>query len=80
MNPETLASPLSKKRTSNTVFATPSASMMGGIPTGTKRKITSPKIYPAPHPPVQWPHSIDSNRVKKLNWGDDKVKSFTYVE
>lgn len=71
---EKLTTTLAKKTTANPVFATPSASVMGGIPSGIpKTKLTSPKVYPAPQPPLQWPISIDSNRVKKLNWGDDKV-------
>lgn len=65
---------LTNKTTANPVFATPSASLMGGIPSGTKSKVMSPKVYPAPQPPLHWPIPIDSTRVKKLNWGDDKVR------
>lgn len=72
-HPGKLTTDLPKKTTSNPVFATPSASIMGGIPSGAKSKLLSPKVYPAPQPPIQWPISADSNRVKKLNWGDDKV-------
>lgn len=50
---------------------TPTASAMGGIPSDVaKARIPSPKVHPAPQPPI-WPSS--STRVKKLSWGDDKV-------
>lgn len=52
----------------------PTATAMGGLPTGTTSKAKpSPKVHPAPQPPI-WPHSAMPNRVKKLSWGDDKVK------
>lgn len=50
----------------------PSASALGGIPSDPKSRIPSPKVHPAPQPPV-WPHSTIAGRVKKLSWGDDKV-------
>ncbi|KAF5307815.1 hypothetical protein FQR65_LT06687 [Abscondita terminalis] len=51
------------------------ASAIGGVPNSTIAKAKpSPKVHPAPQPPV-WPHSAMSNRVKKLSWGDDKIDS-----
>lgn len=57
----------------------PSASALGGIPSNeVKSRIPSPKVHPAPQPPV-WPHSTIAGRVKKLSWGDDKVIFFIFV-
>lgn len=50
----------------------PTATAMGGIPSDVKSRIPSPKVHPAPQPPI-WPQSASSARVKKLSWGDDKV-------
>ncbi|XP_066156678.1 cadherin EGF LAG seven-pass G-type receptor 2 [Euwallacea fornicatus] len=46
---------------------------LGGIPSN--KRIPSPKIHPAPQPPmgVLWPSA--ASRVKKLSWGDDKTDS-----
>lgn len=46
---------------------------IGGIPSEPKSRIPSPKVHPAPQPPVNvlWPTA--AARVKKLSWGDDKV-------
>lgn len=52
----------------------PTATAMGGIPSDLKSRIPSPKVHPAPQPPA-WPQSATSSRVKKLSWGDDKVKN-----
>ncbi|CAH0557101.1 unnamed protein product [Brassicogethes aeneus] len=66
------------KKVSNPMFGddrqlSPMATAMGGIPTDLKSRIPSPKVHPAPQPPM-WPHSA-SSRVKKLSWGDDKTDS-----
>ncbi|KAF5288029.1 hypothetical protein FQA39_LY15558, partial [Lamprigera yunnana] len=62
---------------SNPVFGdalcSPTASALGGLPSNNKIK-PSPKVHPAPQPPV-WPHSVVPNKVKKLSWGDDKIDS-----
>lgn len=68
---------------SNPVFndrlRNPIATAMGGVPNlamqTSKSKIPSPKVHPAPPPPM-WPHSTTSSRVKKLSWGDDKVINY----
>ncbi|XP_045471054.1 protocadherin-16 [Harmonia axyridis] len=76
------SSPISAKM-SNPVFndrlRNPTATAMGGLPNLatqlSKSTIPSPKVHPAPPPPV-WPHSATSSvRVKKLSWGDDKTDS-----
>ncbi|KAK5646834.1 hypothetical protein RI129_005298 [Pyrocoelia pectoralis] len=64
-------------KVSNPVFGdvmrSPTASALGGLPNSANNKTKpSPKIHPAPQPPI-WPHSATSNRVKKLSWGDDKI-------
>ncbi|KAK9721611.1 Cadherin domain [Popillia japonica] len=64
---------------SNPVFAdrmrSPTASAMGGVPNDVaKSRIPSPKVHPAPQPPI-WANSSLANRVKKLSWGDDKTDS-----
>ncbi|KAK9879639.1 hypothetical protein WA026_006704 [Henosepilachna vigintioctopunctata] len=74
-------SPVSSKM-SNPVFTdrlrNPTAVAMGGIPTiaveAARSRIPSPKVHPAPQPPI-WPQPIASTRVKKLSWGDDKTDS-----
>ncbi|KAB0797967.1 hypothetical protein PPYR_08960 [Photinus pyralis] len=64
-------------KVSNPVFGdvlrSPTASALGGVPNSANSKSKpSPKVHPAPQPPL-WPHSAMSNRVKKLSWGDDKI-------
>ncbi|XP_044750836.1 protocadherin-16 [Coccinella septempunctata] len=67
---------------SNPVFndrsRNPTATAMGGLPNlsmqVSKSKIPSPKVHPAPQPPM-WPNSTTSSRVKKLSWGEDKTDS-----
>ncbi|KAL3281094.1 hypothetical protein HHI36_004318 [Cryptolaemus montrouzieri] len=74
-------SPTSGKM-SNPMFTdrmrSPTATAMGGIPSiaaeVARSRIPSPKVHPAPQPPL-WPHSTSSARVKKLSWGDDKTES-----
>lgn len=51
----------------------PTATAMGGIPSEIKSKLPSPKVHPAPQPPLLWPANASVSRVKKLSWGDDKV-------
>ncbi|XP_049822216.1 protocadherin Fat 3 isoform X2 [Aethina tumida] len=70
---------LGPRKVSNPMFgdervASPTASAMGGIPSELKSRLPSPKVHPAPQPPM-WPHSASSTRVKKLSWGDDKTDS-----
>ncbi|KAK4880119.1 hypothetical protein RN001_008265 [Aquatica leii] len=67
-----------KSINSNPVFGdalrSPTASALGGLPSNSAKTKPSPKVHPAPQPPM-WPHSALSNRVKKLSWGDDKIDS-----
>lgn len=58
----------------------PTATAMGGLPNDViaKSRIPSPKVHPAPQPPV-WPSTGLANRVKKLSWGDDKVLGCNFV-
>ncbi|CAG9859531.1 unnamed protein product [Phyllotreta striolata] len=60
------------KKITNPMFGersrTPTATALGGVPS--ELKIKSPKVHPAPQPPL-W--ASDSARVKKLSWGDDKT-------
>ncbi|XP_056632949.1 cadherin EGF LAG seven-pass G-type receptor 2-like [Diorhabda sublineata] len=48
----------------------PTATALGGIPSDIRSKIPSPKVHPAPQPPL-W--ASDCSRAKKLSWGDDKT-------
>lgn len=75
--------PAMTERIKNPMFgdrttSSPTATAMGGIPTELlKARIPSPKVHPAPLPPL-WPQSSSSTRVKKLSWGDDKVLINSY--
>ncbi|XP_028129722.2 protocadherin beta-12-like [Diabrotica virgifera virgifera] len=64
------------KKITNPMFGdrsrTPTASAMGGIPSELRSKIPSPKVHPAPQPPL-WAN--DCSRIKKLSWGDDKTET-----
>lgn len=70
--PKKISNPMFGEQRSATIRS-PMATAMGGIPSEMKSRLPSPKVHPAPQPPV-WPHSAaSSTRVKKLSWGDDKV-------
>lgn len=70
------STPAMTEKVSNPMFdqlKSPTASAMGGIPTEIVRsRIPSPKVHPAPQPPI-WPNAAVPSRVKKLSWNDDKV-------
>lgn len=72
------STPTMVEKVTNPMFdnlKSPTASAMGGIPTEMARsRIPSPKVHPAPQPPI-WPSSALPARVKKLSWNDDKVSN-----
>lgn len=73
------STPTISERMNNPMFGdknrSPTASAMGGLPIDVKSRLPSPKVHPAPQPP-SWPQNASCSRVKKLSWGDDKVRRF----